>query len=77
LGRQGIPARLTIGNDPSTAAAIGKMGAIHCDCPVSECIVDEENKIVTTPAYMLANGPAEVFEGARKLVESILRLTER
>lgn len=74
LGRKGLAARLTIGNDSGTAAAINAMGARHCDCPVTECLVDEAHKVVTTPAYMLAKGPAEVFEGVRKLVTAVLRL---
>ncbi len=64
-------AKLTIGNHPETADAIVSMGAIHVDCPVNSVVVDFENKIVTTPAYMLAGGPAEVFEGAISLVDKL------
>lgn len=74
VGKKGIKARLTIGNDAGTAAAINKMGARHGDCPVTDCLVDEEHKVVSTPAYMLAKGPAEVYEGIRKLVAAVLRL---
>ena len=45
---------LTVGNDPATVAALEKMGAKHEECPVQDLYVDEENKIVSTPAYMLA-----------------------
>jgi enhancing lycopene biosynthesis protein 2 len=47
----------------------------HCDCAVTEAVTDEAHKIVTTPAYMLATGPAEVYEGIRKLVNEVLRLS--
>ena len=74
LGRKNIRAKLTIGTDASTAAAINQMGAPHCDCPATEMIADEEHKIVSTPAYMLANGPAEVFAGIKKCVDKLLAL---
>lgn len=64
-------AKLTIGSHPETAAAIGAMGAVHVNCPVEESVVDVDRKLVTTPAYMLASGPAEVFEGALSMVEKL------
>ncbi len=67
-------ARLTIGNHPETADAINSMGAVHINCPVEESVVDVERKIVTTPAYMLASGPAEVFEGALSMVKELDKL---
>lgn len=73
-GRHQIKARLTIGNDAGTARAINAMGCTHEDCAVTEFTVDREHKIVSTPAYMLGKGPAEVFEGIRKLVDEVLAL---
>jgi len=74
VGKKGVSAKITIGNDSGTAAAINKMGAQHCDCPVTGFILDEQHKIVTTPAYMLGKGPADVFEGIRKLVDAVLKM---
>lgn len=74
VGRKDLHPRLTIGTDKATAGAINTMGAQHCDCPVTEMITDEKHKIVSTPAYMLGQGPAEVFEGIRKLVAEVIRL---
>ena len=65
---------LTIGNDPGTAAAIEDMGAVHVNCLASESVVDQENKIVTTPAYMSAKNIGEVFDGALGFVEKLLAL---
>jgi len=73
-GKKNIRARLTIGTDKDTAAAIHAMGAQHCDCQARDIVVDEQHKIVSTPAYMLAQGPADVFEGVRKLVEAVLKM---
>lgn len=77
LGKKDIHAQLTIGTDVGTAKAIEQMGGRHCDCHVTEFVVDERHKIVSTPAYMLGQGPAEVFEGIRKLVGEVLRLCDR
>jgi len=73
LGAEAHP-RLTIGNDPATAAAITKMGARHTDATAAAVIVDETNLIVTTPCYMLAGRIAEVFDGAAALVREVLAL---
>lgn len=65
---------LTIGNDKATAALIEKMGASHIDCPVKETVVDEKNRMVTTPAYMLAENITDVFSGATGFVQELLKL---
>ncbi len=65
---------LTIGNDPTTAGMINDMGAIHVDCPACDNVVDQPNKIVTTPAYMMAENISEVFTGAENFVEELLGL---
>ena len=70
-----IPLRLTIGTDIDTAEAIEDMGGEHIPCPVDDIVVDEENRIVTTPAYMLAENIAEAATGIEKLVTRVLVLT--
>ncbi len=67
-------ARVTIGCDRGTAAGIEAMGASHVDCAVDNAVVDEANLLITTPAYMLASGPAEVYAGAIRLVEELEKL---
>lgn len=71
-----FPLRLTIGTDIDTAELIEEMGGEHIPCPVDDIVVDEENKIVTTPAYMLAQNIAEAAEGIDKLVARVLVLAE-
>jgi enhancing lycopene biosynthesis protein 2 len=63
---------LTIGSDPETAAAIERMGARHVETPVTEIVVDEANKVVSTPAYMSAKTISEAAEGIEKLVAAVL-----
>lgn len=71
-----FPLRLTIGTDIDTAEIVEEMGGEHVPCPVDDIVVDEDNKIVTTPAYMLANNIAEAASGIEKLVARVLVLTE-
>jgi enhancing lycopene biosynthesis protein 2 len=66
--------RVTIGNDAGTAAGIESMGGVHVDCAVAEICVDEKNRIVTTPAYMLGPGIKDVAIGIEKLVDKVLAL---
>ncbi|MCD9458243.1 isoprenoid biosynthesis glyoxalase ElbB [Marinibactrum halimedae] len=70
----GEGAQCTIGNDADTAAAINATGAQHCDCLVTEFHFDETNKLVTTPAYMLAGSITEAATGINKLVDKVLSL---
>ncbi|WP_409309206.1 isoprenoid biosynthesis glyoxalase ElbB [Pectobacterium sp. B1J-3] len=72
----GEPVRLTIGNDIDTAEMIEEMGGEHIVCPVDDIVVDAEHKIVTTPAYMLANSISEAAKGIDKLVSRVLGFTE-
>ena len=69
-----IKAKLTIGNDKTTAGHIEKLGNEHVECKVSDCIVDKKNKIVSTPAYMLGKSISEVSEGIDKLVGEIVKM---
>ncbi len=64
--------RVTIGNDADVAAAIGKMGGEHVDCGVRDIVVDKAHRLVTTPAYMLAENLPDAEAGISKLVEKVL-----
>ncbi len=66
--------KLTIGNDAGTASGIETMGAHHEACPVHDFSVDEENRIVSTPAYMLAGSISEAAEGIEKLVKKVVEM---
>jgi Uncharacterized protein involved in an early stage of isoprenoid biosynthesis len=68
---------VTIGTDIDVAKAIEDMGARHLACPVNEMVVDEENKIVTTPAYMLGKTIKDVAEGIEKLVNKVIELAKK
>ena len=68
---------LTIGNDSDTANLINKLGGTHKNCKVDEICVDTTHKIVSTPAYMLANNILEAYSGIFKLVEKVIELAPR
>lgn len=70
----GNSAKLTIGNDEDTAKAINHLGACHVICEVDEVVVDVENKLVTTPAYMVAQNISQAYAGISKMVETVLAL---
>lgn len=74
LGNEKLAHKLTIGTDEETGAALQQMGSEHVSCPVREFVVDRENKIVSTPAYMLAGRISEAAEGIEKTVKTLLEM---
>ncbi len=72
LGKDGPT--LTIGTDAGTAAALEACGAHHQACPVDEMVVDTEQRIVTTPAYMLGPTIKDVAAGIERCVDEVIKL---
>lgn len=70
-------ARITIGTDQETADKLKQLGADHMLCKVHNCVVDEKNLLVTTPAYMLAESVKDIHAGIRKLVDEVIRLAKK
>ncbi|AWL10529.1 ES1 protein like protein, mitochondrial [Saliniradius amylolyticus] len=64
----------TIGHDKDTAEGLTQMGVEHIECDVENIVVDEVNKVVTTPAYMLAERIIEAATGIDKLVDKVVDL---
>ena len=73
LGKEAAPT-VTIGTDAGTAAEIDKTGAKHQDCPVTEFVVDQKNRVVTTPAYMLGQRISDVATGIEKCVAAVIAM---
>ncbi len=65
---------MTIGNDREAATGINALGAQHVDCPVDEIVIDSDARLVTTPAYMLAEDILQAHAGLSKLVETVLSM---
>lgn len=74
LGEDQLSHQVTIGHDEGTAAAITQMGANHVHCPVDECVIDTKNKIITSPAYMLAGRISEAATGIEKTVQALMEM---
>lgn len=74
FGKAGVRIEVTIGNDADTAAKIVEMGAQHVQRRVEEVHVDSANRIVTTPAYMIGPGIAEVSRGIDACVREVIAL---
>jgi len=51
-----------------------EFGAEVVEMNVDEVCVDEENKIVTSPAFMYEASFSEVFDGVSKMIESLVAL---
>ncbi len=71
FGKDGIS--VTIGDDPATAKRVETTGAKHLKCGVDQICVDQDHRIVSTPAYMLAKSVAEAAVGIEKLVRGVMR----
>lgn len=69
-----IHPRITVGAESGAARSVEKFGSQHIVCPVTEAVVDRENKIVTTPAYMYDTHIADVAQGIERLVKEVVAL---
>ena len=76
LAEQNQSATMTIGKDETTAKDIEVIGSTHKECLVEEIVIDEENNIVTTPAYMDAKNISEAADGIEKLVKQIILMVK-
>ncbi len=64
----------TIGTDPDTASKIEAMGGVHRACEVAEVVVDEAHKVVSSPAYMLAQSIKEVELSVNALMGALVKM---
>ncbi|HIJ82852.1 MAG: Isoprenoid biosynthesis protein ElbB [Magnetococcales bacterium] len=68
---------LTIGDDAGVAGAIEKMGNKHQESGYDGIVVDADNRIVTTAAYMCASSIGEAGQGIEKLVAKIMEMVSK
>lgn len=67
LGKYGVS--LTLGTADNTAAQVAKsFGCNVVACNPTDVCCDEINRVVTTPAYMVATRISEIFAGAENMV---------
>ncbi|MEK6731130.1 MAG: isoprenoid biosynthesis glyoxalase ElbB [Pseudomonadota bacterium] len=70
-------AKLTIGHDTALANQIVELGSAHVNCSATDIVVDENHRIVSTPANMVARSIEEVYEGIHKLVEALMKMVSK
>lgn len=63
---------ITVGNDPSTIEAVNSFGTQHISTQQKEVISDKQNKVFTTPCYMLPARISDIADCAENLIEAIL-----
>jgi len=67
---------ITIGNDESTAADIEEIGGVHVEAGNGEVVIDNANRIVSNPCYMLDAKITDIAIGADNVVKAIIEMTE-
>ncbi|MGR5282000.1 isoprenoid biosynthesis glyoxalase ElbB [Photobacterium damselae] len=68
-------AEITVGNDLDVAKVINMNGCIHRTCDQFNCIVDKKQKLITTPAFMLAQNIYQASKGINKAILALIKLT--
>lgn len=66
----------TLGAGGATAEKLEELGVVHEEVGVTDVCVDRENRICTTPAYMLATNMTDVCQGAQNLVGAMCQLIQ-
>ncbi len=65
---------ITLGSDCQAAKDAIALGCNHQVCNATEVSVDEKNKLITTPAYMVATRISQIFEGSDNLVQALANM---
>ncbi|HMP91097.1 MAG TPA: isoprenoid biosynthesis glyoxalase ElbB [Kiritimatiellia bacterium] len=65
--------KLTIGSDQGTASALQALSAVHESCVVGGVVIDGNNNVVTTPAYMLGPWVKDVASGIKACIQEVLK----
>ncbi len=68
--------KLTVGTDESTIQKLHEMNVTHEATTVDDIVVDLENRLVSSPAYMTGPNPRDVWKGTEKLVRQVLTMAE-
>jgi enhancing lycopene biosynthesis protein 2 len=65
---------ITVGAESGASKAVDRFGAKHVVSPVTEIVVDGQNRIVTTPAYMYDARISQAAQGIEKLVHEVIAM---
>jgi enhancing lycopene biosynthesis protein 2 len=64
--------QLTIGQDEGTAEAVENLGAKHITTNHGDVVVDDQNKVFTTPCYMLDADILDIEAGTMNIVQAMI-----
>lgn len=73
---EGKNIKFTLGMDPKMKSVIESMGHSYMACDYDEVCVDKENKILSTPAYMVAENIAEADTGIELLMNELMNFLD-
>ena len=65
---------LTLGGDCQAAKDAIALGCRHKICNATEVAIDEKNKLLTAPAYMVATRISQIFEGSDNLIQALYNM---
>ncbi len=68
---------LTLGQDQAVHEKIRKMGAVTKNTAQAQVVVDKEQRVVSTPCYMLESTIADIALGAENLVKAVMDLINK
>jgi enhancing lycopene biosynthesis protein 2 len=77
LRDEDVHPRLTVGAPSGAAESVEHFGSRHVVCEVTDCVVDQERRIVSTPAYMCNAPISDVAKGIEKLVREIVHFMDK
>ncbi len=65
---------LTIGNSADVSKIVESFGSKHENTSQIEVAIDLDNKIVTTPCYMLESTIAQIYDGIENAIRAMLKM---
>lgn len=65
---------VTFGQDEAINAIFQKLGTKTVNADARSIVIDRDNKIVTTPCYMLDARISEISEGIEKLIQQLIKM---
>lgn len=68
--------KFTLGADSVNTKELETLGVKHKETSATGVCVDKENRICTTPAYMLATNITEIFAGAKKMITEMIYMLD-
>jgi enhancing lycopene biosynthesis protein 2 len=84
LEDSGIKTKLTLGTTASPSPydiksfneGVESIGATPVLCDVGDIMVDEENKIISSPCYMMVTSIAQIYDSIYKVCEKLVELAK-